>query len=127
MRFFGKTHLEFVARRRVAFLLSAVIIGAGLISLAVKGGPDLSIDFEGGVLLQMKFQAPVATEDIRAALADAGYPTAQIQRFRTGNEILVRAPVVEGEDVTEDIKTAIGERFESNPFEVRREELAKTA
>jgi preprotein translocase SecF subunit len=103
--------------------LSAIIIGAGLISLAVKGGPDLSIDFEGGVLLQMKFQSPVATEDVRAALADVGYPSAEIQRFRTGNEILIKAPVVEGEDVTEDIKSALGDRFSGNPFEMRREEL----
>jgi preprotein translocase SecF subunit len=123
MRFFGKTHLDFVSRRRTAFLLSAVVIGAGLISLAVKGGPDLSIDFEGGILVQLKFQDNVATEDIRAALDEAGYPNSEIQTFRTGNEVLIRAPVIEGEDVTEDIKQAIRGSFADNPFEVRREEL----
>ena len=46
MRFFGKTHLDFVSHRRMAFLLSALVIGAGLVSLVVKGGPDLSIDFQ---------------------------------------------------------------------------------
>lgn len=123
MRFFGQTHLDFVSRRRAAFLLSALIIGAGLISLIAKGGPDLSIDFEGGVLVQMKFQTSVATEEIREALSDAGYPKAEIQRFRTGNDVLIRAPVVEGEDVTENIKNALSDRFQDNPFEVRREEL----
>jgi preprotein translocase SecF subunit len=123
MRFFGQTHLNFIRRRRLAFLLSAVIIGAGLISLAVKGGPDLSIDFEGGVVVQMKFRDPVTTEEIRTALSDAGYPNAEIQRFRTGNEVLIRAPHAESEDVSEDIKTSLAERFQDNPFEVRREEL----
>jgi preprotein translocase SecF subunit len=123
MRFFGKTHLDFVSRRRTAFLLSAVVIGAGLISLVIKGGPDLSIDFEGGVLIQLKFQERAATEEIRTALDEAGYPNSEIQTFRTGNEILIRAPIVEGADVTEDIKSAIESKFPDNPFEVRREEL----
>ena len=123
MRFFGKTHLDFVSRRRTAFLLSAVVIGAGLLSLVIKGGPDLSIDFEGGVLIQLKFQDRVATEELRVALDEAGYPNCEIQTFRTGDEILIRAPIVEGKDVTEDIKNALSDRFAANPFEVRREEL----
>jgi preprotein translocase SecF subunit len=123
MRFFGKTHLDFVSRRRTAFLFSAVVIGAGLISLLIKGGPDLSIDFEGGVIIQLKFQERAATEEIRGALDDAGYPNSEIQTFRTGNEVLIRAPLVEGKDVTEDIKSAVAGRLADNPFEVRREEL----
>ena len=38
MRFFGKTHIDFVKRRRSAFVVSALIIAAGLVSLAIKGG-----------------------------------------------------------------------------------------
>jgi len=123
MRFFGKTHIDFVSRRRTAFLISAVVIGAGLISLVIKGGPDLSIDFEGGVLIQLKFKDQVATEELRTALDEAGYPNCEIQTFRTGDEVLIRAPIVEGEDTTEDIKRAVGDRFGANSFEVRREEL----
>ena len=123
MRFFGKTHLDFVSRRRVAFLLSAAVIGAGLISLAIKGGSDLSIDFEGGVLIQLKFEEPASTVEIRTALDEAGYPNSEIQTFRTGNEVLIRAPIVEGADETEAIKNAIANRLANNPFEVRREEL----
>ncbi len=123
MRFFGKTHLDFVSRRRTAFLLSALVMAAGLISLVVKGGPDLSIDFEGGIVLQLKFQERPATEEIRDALDEAGYPNCEIQTFRTGNEVLIRAPIIEGVDVVEDLKRAIADRFAGNQFEVRREEL----
>jgi preprotein translocase SecF subunit len=123
MRFFGKTHINFVDRRRKAFLLSAVIIGAGLISLAVRGGPDLSIDFEGGVLLQLRFEKPVTTEELRSALDQAGYGKTEIQRFATGNEVLLRAEHVEDLDVSEVIKRTISENMADNPFEVRREEL----
>jgi preprotein translocase SecF subunit len=123
MRFFGKTHLDFVSHRRAAFLLSAVVIGAGLISLAVNGGPDLSIDFEGGILVQLKFERPVTTETLRTVLDEAGYPSSEIQTFRMGNEVLIRAPVVEERDVTEEIKSALTAEYADNPFEVRREEL----
>jgi preprotein translocase SecF subunit len=123
MRFFGKTQINFVDRRRKAFLLSGIIIVAGLISLAIKGGPDLSIDFEGGVLLQLKFETPVTTEMMRSALDAAGYGTAEIQTFATGNEVLIRAPYTEDVDVAEAIKTAMAETHPGNAFEVRREEL----
>ena len=123
MRFFGKTHFDFVGRRRQAFLVSALIIGAGLISLVIKGGPDLSIDFEGGILVQLRFNKPVTSEVLRQALDDAGYAKSEIQTFKSRNEVLIRAPVGEGEDVAEAIKTSIGETLTDNPFEVRREEL----
>jgi preprotein translocase SecF subunit len=123
MRFFGKTQIDFVERRRKAFLLSGLIIAAGLISLALKGGPDLSIDFEGGVLLQLKFQNTVTTTMVRSALDRAGYGSSEIQLFATGNEVLIRAPYLEDTDVSEEIKTAVTETVPDNPFEVRREEL----
>lgn len=123
MRFFGKTQIDFVERRRKAFLLSGLIIAAGLISLAIKGGPDLSIDFEGGVLLQLKFQGAVTTAMVRSALDQAGYGSSEIQMFATGNEVLIRAPYLEDADVSEEIKTAVTETVPDNPFEVRREEL----
>ena len=123
MRFFGKTKIEFVDRRRKAFLLSAIVIAAGLISLAVKGGPDLSIDFEGGVLVQLRFEKPVATEDLRSGLDRGGYGNTEIQTFATGNEVLLRAVHSEDEDVAEAVKASITEAMPDNRFEVRREEL----
>jgi preprotein translocase SecF subunit len=123
MRFFGKTDIKFVDRRRKAFLLSAIVIGAGLISLVVKGGPDLSIDFEGGVLVQLRFEKPVTTEVLRSALDRGGYGKTEIQTFATGNEVLLRAVHDEEVDVAEAIKSSISEAMPDNQFEVRREEL----
>ncbi len=123
MRFFGKTQIDFVDRRRKAFVLSGLIIAAGLISLAIKGGPDLGIDFEGGVLLQLRFEDQVTTAMVRSALDQAGYGNSEIQRFATGNEVLIRAPYVEDAEVSEAIKTAMAETVPDNAFEVRREEL----
>jgi preprotein translocase SecF subunit len=123
MRFFSKTHIDFIRHRRLAYLISGSLIAAGLISLAVKGGPAMSIDFAGGILLQLKFENPVTPGELRSALDEAGYGNSEIQRFKTGNEVLIRAPSAEGGDVTEKIKASITAKFQDNPFEVRREEL----
>ena len=76
MKFFGETHINFTGFRNKAFILSAVVIVAGLVSLAIKGGPDLSIDFEGGTLVQVRFDQPVLIGDLRATVEDAGYDVA---------------------------------------------------
>ena len=95
MKFFGETHLNFVGTRKTAFVISIVLILAGLVSLAIKGGPDLSIDFEGGTLVQVRFEEPVPIEQLREVVAGAGYEGAQIQVFGQPNEYLVRVEKVE--------------------------------
>ncbi len=95
MQFFGETHLNFVGTRKTAFVISIALILAGLVSLAIKGGPDLSIDFEGGTLVQVRFEEPVPIEQLRAVVANAGYDGAQIQVFGQPNEYLIKVEKVE--------------------------------
>jgi len=95
MQFFGETHLNFVGTRRTAFVVSAVLIIAGLVSLAVRGGPDLSIDFEGGTLVQVRFDEPVEIGRLRAVVDEAGYSGGQIQVFGDPNEYLIKVEKVD--------------------------------
>jgi preprotein translocase subunit SecF len=102
MQFFGETHLNFVGTRKTAFVISVILILAGLISLAIKGGPDLSIDFEGGTLVQVKFEEPVPIEGLRAVIEGAGYDGAQIQAFGQPNEYLIKVEKVEESGIASD-------------------------
>ena len=95
MQFFGETHFNFVGTRKTGFIISIVLILAGLVSLAIKGGPDLSIDFEGGTLVQVRFEEPVPIEQLREVVACAGYEQAQIQIFGQPNEYLIKMENVE--------------------------------
>jgi len=95
MQFFGETHLNFVGTRRTAFIVSAVLILAGLVSLAIKGGPDLSIDFVGGTLVQVRFDEPVEIGQLRAVVDAAGYSSGQIQVFGDPNEYLIKVEKVD--------------------------------
>lgn len=123
MRFLTKPDFDLVGRRRRAFVFSAVLIGAGLISLAIHGGPELSIDFRGGVLVQIKFDRNVTTEEIRSSLDGIGYGSAEIQRFASGGEFILRAPYEEDRDISGEMIAAIRRDVGESAVDVRRVEL----
>jgi preprotein translocase subunit SecF len=123
MEFLVATHINFLGHRRAAFIVSAVLIAAGLISLAVQGGPKLGIDFEGGILLQVQFEKPIAAEAIRAVLADVGLGDAEIQHFGENREAIIRTRGEGGEDLTGAIVEALNEANPDNQVDVRRQEL----
>ena len=47
------TAIDFIGRKKVAFIISAVLILLGIGSLIVKGGPNYGIDFAGGITVQI--------------------------------------------------------------------------
>ena len=55
MSVFADAKFDFVGKRRIAAVISLVLIAAGLASLGLKGGPKYSIDFTGGSLIQVQF------------------------------------------------------------------------
>lgn len=84
---FKKAAFPIISVRKVAFVLSAVLIVIGVLSLGIHGGPDLSIDFKGGTLLQYHFDIPVSVEELRKSLATIDVPginlaTSEIKRGR---------------------------------------------
>ena len=123
MRFFTKPNSNFIGRRRRAFVFSAVLIVAGLVSLAIHGGPNLSIDFKGGVLVQVKFNRQVTTEEIRSSLEKIGYGGVEIQRFSSGDEFILRGPYEEDKDVSGEMISAMGRDLSGVSIDVRRVEL----
>lgn len=89
MQFFGETNIDFIGRRKAFLALSAILIVAGAVSLIVKGGPKLGIDFKGGTLVYVKFQEPPEVDQIRAALTSKGLNVATLQPFDDGSELKI--------------------------------------
>lgn len=56
-----------IGRRKTFYVISAVIIAVGLISLAVRG-LNLGIDFTSGTLIQLEFEDTVDSSDIDEVL-----------------------------------------------------------
>lgn len=96
MEFFKKTtHIDFMGLRKIAAVLSAILVVTALASFAVRG-LNFGIDFTGGTLIEIGY--PQATElgEVRATLAAAGYQDAVVQHYGTAHDILVRVAPREG-------------------------------
>jgi preprotein translocase subunit SecF len=120
------TKIDFMGKRRGAFIISGLLIIAGIVSLIVHGGPNYGIDFAGGTLIQVRFSQPVSLDEIRESLKDAALG-GTIQRFGAEGvgEYLIRLQTsssdVEGLSAT--IKDALAKRFGEDTFEIRRTEM----
>ena len=123
MEFLVGTKINFLGHRRAAFILSTAVILVGLISLVVQGGPKQGIDFQGGILLQVQFEGPIAAESIRETLAEMGLADAEIQHFGDAREAIIRTKGGGGEDLTGAIVNALNEANPDNQADVRRQEL----
>ena len=86
--------INFMRLRFVATILSVVLIAGSIISLATKG-VNWGLDFTGGTLIELVYDKPVSTEEIREQLVSSVYADAVVQEFGSAQDILVRMP---GED-----------------------------
>jgi SecD/SecF fusion protein len=86
VNFFRRIYsFDYMGHKRYWFTLSAIIIGAGLISLFVKGGGNpvkglnYGLEFKEGTRITVAFQKQPTLGDVRQTVSAAGYPDAQIQ------------------------------------------------
>ena len=89
MQVLTNTNIDFLGKRRIGFVLSLLVIGAGIVSLVVKGGPNLSIDFRGGQIVEVRAEPAIPLEDARAVLESADIGMQQVQDFGSPEELLV--------------------------------------
>ncbi len=108
MKFFGKTNIDFTGKRKVTFAISILIILAGLVSLFMNSGPKYSIDFTGGVALELDLTPkiegvePLDVQIIRDVLNESGIADAVIQEASNHegkNLVLIKSKKTEDSDV----------------------------
>ena len=88
MDLIGKKKFDFVKNRRIAYIISAVIIMVGLGSVIFQGF-NFGIDFAGGTLIQINFSEPVSTAEVRRVLGDFNLGQSTIQNL-SGSEFVIR-------------------------------------
>jgi preprotein translocase SecF subunit len=63
-----QTHFDFVGTRRVAYWISGLLILAGIVSMAIKGGPRYGIDFTGGLALTVDLAPKVSLQKLHDSM-----------------------------------------------------------
>lgn len=85
MRLFENCKINFLGLRGPAFILSGLLLGAGLVTVVIKGEKVLGVDFTGGDLVTFSFQQKVDDGKIRASLGSVA-EVVQYQRSPVGGQ-----------------------------------------
>ena len=118
----GKTDIDFVGKRRYAFVLSGVLALLGVVTIIqiARGQANTGIDFAGGTAVQLQFEKPIQLDEARALLEREGFPDAELQEFTDGNKLLIRVKkqtTIE-EKVADRLIAVFSAGLSSNPFAV---------
>jgi len=122
MRFFKKTSIDFMSLRNKMYIVSAIVIAAGIASLVMKG-LDFGIDFLGGTELIVEFENEVSISDVRTSMERSGLGQAEIKTFGSNRDILLRTEEQgAGTSIGERIRAGLTEQFPDNQFSVLKED-----
>ena len=99
MHFLSKeTHINFVGVRKYALIISALLLMTAVYSIVTKG-LNFGIDFTGGTMIEIAYPQSADLNAIRDTLSDNGYDDAVVQNFGSLNDVLVRLPVIEDQNM----------------------------
>jgi preprotein translocase subunit SecF len=118
----GKTKIDFIGMRYIAYAISAVLILLGAVALMqiFRGAANMGIDFAGGTSVQVRFERPVDLADVRAALNGGGIRDSEPQQFADGRNVMIR--LKRGTETetgkAQQVQAALRAGLKDNPFTV---------
>ncbi|MDD5658883.1 MAG: protein translocase subunit SecF [Actinomycetota bacterium] len=83
---------DFVGKRKIWFIVSSVIILAGIIMFSIRGF-NYGIDFLGGNLMEVKFKNEVPIAELRKAMEEIGYGKSILQSTALDQYIIRTVPI----------------------------------
>ena len=89
--------MNIVGKRKWYFLISALVLIPGIISLIIPPAMQPGIDFSSGSAFEVTFTEAVEEEPVRAAMAEADHADARIQKLSTDTMFIRTKELQEGE------------------------------
>ena len=92
MELIGKTKIDFIGKRKIAFVISGIIAILGLTGViqVARSAANMGIDFTGGTVVQLKFANPIHIDQARDALSRHNLREANLQEIKDGNKLLIK-------------------------------------
>ena len=114
--------IDFLKYKTFYALISALVIGVGLFSIA-KWGFNYSIDFVGGSNLEYQLDKDIKVEDVKKVLSEDKVEVLDVRK--NGNVISIRAKAIE-ESKEQVIKPDIANTFKTKITTLRSETVGPT-
>jgi preprotein translocase subunit SecF len=113
----GKTSVDFIGKRYIAYAISAVLVLLGIVALVQisRGAANMGIDFAGGTSVQVKFEKVVDLGAVRQALSGNGIKDSEPQQFADGRSVMIR---LKRGGSSQQVQDALRKEFAGNPFTV---------
>ncbi len=92
--FLANVKFDFVGKRKISYIVSGTVIVLSLVSFAVRG-LNLGTEFTGGRAYTIRFDKPVQSEDVRAALdgafvdGDAASVSCEVKQYGSENQMRI--------------------------------------
>jgi len=116
--------VDFLSKRKLAFIFSGTLFLISLISFAVKG-LELGIDFTGGSVFELHYNQSVDLDKMRSALEQQGLGDANLQHFGSSQDVLLRLKPIDELNQKQLTEKVLGAANSSQPEagDVRRVEF----
>jgi preprotein translocase subunit SecF len=112
---------NFMGLRKLAIVLSAIMLIVSIGSLAVNG-LRFGLDFTGGSLVEVAYQEDANLSTIREKLHGAGFEDAVVQTFGSANDVLIRLGADHDPKIGDSVLEAL-QAGEAQTVELRRNEF----
>ncbi|MCL4127255.1 UNVERIFIED_CONTAM: hypothetical protein GTU68_031366 [Idotea baltica] len=106
---FNNINIDFLSKRKIAYIFSAVLVGVGIFSL-MTNGLQQGVDFIGGRSYQIRFEKVVNPSEIASELNTVFGSGTNVKTFGESNQIKVTTPYkvdVEGIEVDDEIQNKL--------------------
>ncbi|MEQ8579628.1 MAG: protein translocase subunit SecF [Balneola sp.] len=103
MRWFETPNFDFVSKRKIAYVISGILLAISIGAILTKG-LQYGIDFKGGKEIVLKFESAVDVTEIRSSLTDPLGSTPEVKLFGSESEVLIRT---DNTNTIEEIETVV--------------------
>ncbi|RBQ12117.1 protein translocase subunit SecDF [Pedobacter miscanthi] len=119
---FKNLAFNFVGRRKIYYIISTIIIVAGIGMYFKNGGLNLGVDFKGGRTYLVHFDKAVNTEDLKSKLTPAfGNETPEVKTAGEDSQVKITTTFhIEDQDIKTDkvVEDALNKGLAGSKFEI---------
>lgn len=119
------TNFDFLGKSKIFLWVSLALIAVAVVSLVAHGGPRYGIDFAGGTLIQLRFEKPVSTQEVRSALGGIVQGSPTVQSFGEEDEFIIQLEESseELEGLSRRVRDSLAATLGDDAVEIRRVEM----